>query len=161
MRVGNGANVVALAVGVYSLSLPSGLVFELNNCYYVPCITKNLISVAVLHSDGFEFSIKNGSFSVFKNDIFYATAQMSNGIFILDLKSELYNINNKRQKLNNLSEAYLWHCRLGHIGVNRMKKLHKDGLLKDMNYESIVACESCLMGKMTRSPFKGKFERAT
>ena len=42
-----------------------------------------------------------------------------------------------------------------------MKKLHKDGLLKDMDYESINTCESCLMGKMTRSPFKGTNERAT
>uniref|UniRef100_A0A6N2MGC4 GAG-pre-integrase domain-containing protein n=1 Tax=Salix viminalis TaxID=40686 RepID=A0A6N2MGC4_SALVM len=47
-----------------------------------------------------------------------------------------------------------------HISVNRMKN-HKDGLLKDMDYESIDTCESCLMGKMTRSPFKGTFERAT
>ena len=30
-----------------------------------------------------------------------------------------------------------------------------------MDCESIVTCESCLMGKMTRSLFKGKFERAT
>lgn len=159
--VGNGASVAALSVGDLSLSLPSGLVLELNNCYYVPCITKNLISYAVLDHENFEFSSKNGCISIFKNDIFYATARVSNGLFVLDLKSELYNINNKRQKLKSLSEAYLWHCRLGHISVNRMKKLHKDGLLKDMDYESIDTCESCLMGKMTRSPFKGTFERAT
>ena len=34
-RVGNGAKVAALAVGTYPLSLPSGLVLELNNCYYI------------------------------------------------------------------------------------------------------------------------------
>ena len=154
LRVGNGASVAALTVGDFSLSLPSGLVLELNNCYFVPCITKNLISVALLHSEGFDFSIKDGFMSVFRNNIFYASAPMSNGLFVLDLKSDVYNINNKRQKPNSLSEAYLWHCRLGHISVNRMKKLHKDGLLKDMDYESIDTCESCLMGKMTRSPFK-------
>ena len=37
LRVGNGARVSALAIGVYDLTLPSGLVFQLNNCYYVPC----------------------------------------------------------------------------------------------------------------------------
>ena len=35
----------------------------------------------------------------------------------------------KRCKVHNDSATYLWHCRLGHIGVKRMKKLHKDGLL--------------------------------
>ena len=50
----------------------------------------------------------------------------------------------------------MWHCRLGHIGVKRMKKLHADGLL-----ESLDACEPCLMSKMTKTPFSGTMERAT
>ena len=50
----------------------------------------------------------------------------------------------------------MWHCRLGHIGVKRMKKLHADGIL-----ESLDACEPCLMGKMTKTPFSGTMERAT
>ena len=29
----------------------------------------------------------------------------------------------------------MWHCRLGHIGVKRMKKLHADGLLESLDYE--------------------------
>ena len=29
------------------------------------------------------------------------------------------------------------------------------------NYESLDACEPCLMGKMTKTPFSGKMERAT
>ena len=37
LRVGNGAKVVVLAVGNYYLSLPSGLVLELNDCLYVSC----------------------------------------------------------------------------------------------------------------------------
>ncbi|KAK8640398.1 hypothetical protein V6N13_008152 [Hibiscus sabdariffa] len=36
LRVGNGARVDALAVGTYVLSLPSGLVLNLENCYFVP-----------------------------------------------------------------------------------------------------------------------------
>ena len=49
----------------------------------------------------------------------------------------------------------LWHCRLGHIGVDRMKKLHADGL-----FESLDTCEPCLMGKMTKTPFYGTMEQA-
>ncbi|KAK8705148.1 hypothetical protein V6N13_048756 [Hibiscus sabdariffa] len=43
LRVGNGARVAALAVGTYVLSLPSGLVLNLENCYFVPSLTKNII----------------------------------------------------------------------------------------------------------------------
>ena len=66
-----------------------------------------------------------------------------------------HNIKTKRCKVNNDSATYLQHCRLGHIGVKRMKKLHADGLLESLDYESVDACEPCLMGKMTKTPFSG------
>ena len=42
-----------------------------------------------------------------------------------------------------------------------MKKLHADGLLESLDYESLDACEPCLMGKMTKTPFSETMERAT
>ena len=42
-----------------------------------------------------------------------------------------------------------------------MKKLHADGLLESLDYESLDTCEPCLMGKMTKTPFSGTMERAT
>jgi hypothetical protein len=53
----------------------------------------------------------------------------------------------------------MWHCHLGHIGVKCMKKLHSDGLLESLDYESIETCEPCLMGKMTRTLFSGSVEQ--
>src|SRR5215216_1060524 len=41
-----------------------------------------------------------------------------------------------------------------------MKKLHADGLLESLDYESFDACEPCLMGKMTKTPFSRTMERA-
>ena len=67
----------------------------------------------------------------------------------------------KDAMFNNDSANYLWHCRLGHIGVKRMKKIHIDGLLESLDYESVDACEPCLMVKMTKTPFSGTMERAT
>ena len=67
----------------------------------------------------------------------------------------------KRCKVNNDSATYLWHCRLGHIGVKHMEKIHGDGLLESLNYELVDACEPCLMGKMTKTPFSGTMEQAT
>ena len=64
-------------------------------------------------------------------------------------------------KFNNDSATYFWHCCLGHIGVKCMKNLHADGLLESLGYESLDACEPCLMGKMTKTPFSGTMERAT
>ena len=69
---------------------------------------------------------------------------MLSGLFLLNLDSSdthIHNIEAKIYKFNNDSATYLWHCHLGHIGVKRMKKLHKDGLLESLDYESFDTCE--------------------
>ena len=161
LRVGNGARVAALAVGTYVLSLPSGLVLELENCYFVPVLTKNIISVSCLDKKGFEIIIKNNSCSFSLNNLFYGSAQLINGLYILNQDKEIYNINTKRSKTNDSNQTYLWHCRLGHISEKRISKLHKDGLLDPFVFEQLDVCESCLMGKMTKVPFNRKGERAS
>ena len=84
-----------------------------------------------------------------------------NGLLDLDRSNtHIHNIEAKRCKVNNDSATYLWHCHLGHIGVKHMKKIHADGLLESLDYESVDACEPCLMGKMTKTPFSGTMERA-
>ena len=85
-----------------------------------------------------------------------------NGLLDLDRSdTHIHNIEAKRCKVNNDSATYLWYCRLGHIGVKRMKKLHAGGFLESLDYESLGTCEPCLMGKMTKTPFSGTMERAT
>ena len=42
-----------------------------------------------------------------------------------------------------------------------MPKLHRDGSLWSFDYESYDTYGSCLLGKMTKLPFKGKGERVS
>ena len=65
---------------------------------------------------------------------------------------------NKYPKVDNISDAYLWHYRLGYVNKNRMDRLTKEGILNINDYESLSICESCLLGKMIKSPFKEKGE---
>ena len=85
------------------------------------------------------------------NETLYGYTPNENSSLDLDHSdTHNHNIETKRCKVNNDSATYLWHCRLGHIGVKRMKKLHADGILESFDYESLGACEPCLMGKMTK-----------
>ena len=85
------------------------------------------------------------------NKTLYGLTSNVNGLLNLDCSDiHIDNIDAKRCKVNNDSATSLWHCRLGHIGVKRMKKFHADGLLESLDYESLDACEPCLMGKMTK-----------
>ena len=111
---------------------------------------------------GYSFKTENNSCSVYINKTFDGHTLNENSLLDLDHSdTHIHNIDAKRCKVNNDSATYLWHCRLGHIGVKRMKKLHKDGFSESLGYESFDACEPYLLGKMTKTPFSGTMERAT
>jgi hypothetical protein len=161
--VGNGARVAAIAVETYHFLLPSGLVLELNNCYYIPALCKNIISLSCLvEVDDYEIIIKNKSCSIYYNGIFYVHCPLVNGLYILDLEDKsIYNINMKMAQLNDLNPIFIWHCRLGHINEKRIERLHKEGLFSSFNFESFDTCESCLLGEMTKTPFTNQSKRAS
>ena len=94
--------------------------------------------------------------SVYTNKTLYGYIPNENSSLDLNHSdTHNHNIETKRCKVDNDSATYFWHCCLGHIGVKRMKKLHADGILESLDYESLDACEPCLMGKMTKTPFSG------
>ena len=96
------------------------------------------------------------------NKTFDGHTPNENSLLDLDRSdTHIHNIEAKRCKVNNDSATYLWHCRLGHVGVKRMKKLHKDGFSESLGYESFDACEPCILSKMTKTLFSGTMERAT
>ena len=96
------------------------------------------------------------------NKTFNGYTPNENGLLDLDCgDTHIHNIKAKRCKVNNDSATYLWHCHLGHIGVKCMKKLYNDGFSESLGYESFDACEPCLLGKMTKTPFSRTMEQAT
>jgi hypothetical protein len=116
LRVRNGAKVAALAIGTYSLSLPSGLVLELNNCYFVHALNENIIFASCLEDDGFKFVIKNKCCSVFMNGMYYGRCPIVNWLYVLNLEeTEINNANAKRVRKHDSNPTYLWHCHFGHI----------------------------------------------
>ena len=85
----------------------------------------------------YSFKIENNCYYVYMNKTFYGLTPNMNGLLNLDHSdTHIHNIDAKRCKLDNDSATYLWHCRLGYIGVKRMKKLHGDRLLESLDYES-------------------------
>ena len=57
-RVGNNARVAAMAVGTMQLHLPLGFVLELSICYFVPSLSRNILSPSCLMKDGYSLRVK-------------------------------------------------------------------------------------------------------
>ena len=41
----------------------------------------------------------------------------------------------------------LWHCRLGHISQDRIKRLVDDGVLSTLDFTDYETCIDCIKGK--------------
>jgi hypothetical protein len=101
LYVGNGTKAVTLTVETYYLTFQIGIILELDNCYFVSILSRNIVSVSFLALNGLKF-IMNGKCCSFYNDnVYYGYGIYMNSLYILDL-----DINNKKNKLDN---QYLSH----------------------------------------------------
>ncbi|KAI3720980.1 hypothetical protein L2E82_31980 [Cichorium intybus] len=160
--MGNRRSSPVTKIGVYSLVLSSDVSIELFNCCYSPEMARNIISFHALFRQGFQFSFDNkiGSISVFKNGILIFTAYPCDGVYeTVECVDNLGHSVNYIDSTSGVEKACLWHSRLGHISKKRIAQLQKDGVLESFDLRSDDVCETCLLGKMTKSPFKGSFER--
>ena len=169
MRVGSGEVVSAKAVGVARLNFRNKF-FVLNNVFFIPSFRRNLIYVSMLHEQLFSISFINNKIVISRNGLDICHAKPKNGLYVLRPtegslnNSEFFKVehpkSNKNQKVSHSDNKYLWHLRLGHINLDRINLLVKDGPLRKLNVGTFPICESCLEGKMTKRPFSAKGERS-
>ena len=152
LTLADGSRIPVVTIGVYNLCFKSRVLI-LEDCLYIPNVRRNLISTTYLGKHGYCVILKDNV--VIKNGkIFICFGNIVDGLYILTSdKHELYNseldndshVKSLKRKFPSTSYAYLWHLRLGHINLNRIQRLIKDGLLEPMDFD-----ESCLEGKMTK-----------
>lgn len=124
---------------------------------------QNIVSVFLLLEQGYDINIKNNSYSLYCSDVFYGNDFTKYGPLFLDVKKDIKDINhtNTKRRRDNIDTTCLWHCRLGHVNGTTINELHEEGYLDPFVYTPYTTCESCLVGKMTKSPFLGYGERAS
>ena len=69
-------------------------------------------------------------------------------------------INSQQEAVNavtNQSNIEMWHQRFGHLNVTSLQKLANSGMIKGLSGDDVSGemdlCESCIQGKIHRSPF--------
>ena len=152
----------AEAIGTRILKLPSGKVLELKIYFYISNFVRNIISIPLLLEQDFEINLKNNGCSIYFSNEYYGSAYVDNDLLLSLLSDNVLHIDNmKKRKREDVNVTYLWHCRLGHINESRTNKLYKDKFFDPYNYESYETYESCLMGKMIKTPFIGYREKTS
>ena len=75
---------------VMTLCLHSRFILELNNCYFVSKLRKNIISESCFISDSYSYKSMNNGCSIYYENMLYGFAPMVGGLFILDPEREKY-----------------------------------------------------------------------
>nr|GEW71402.1 retrotransposon protein, putative, Ty1-copia subclass [Tanacetum cinerariifolium] len=159
---GNSKITPVTRIGKFELILKSRVRTNLDNCCYSSKITRNIISFHVLFKDGYHFSFdnENGDILVYSNGCFMFKASPCKGIYetvecISNDGNMILNVGSSIE----LDKSKLWHSHLGHVNKKRIAQLQKDGVLESFDFKSDDVCKSCLLGKMTKSPFTGTCKR--
>ena len=145
--MGNKEKIPVEAVRTYRLILDTRYHLDLMDTFYVPSITRNLISLSKLYIAGYFFKFGNDCFSLFKRTFMIGSDTLYDGLYKLNLDN-LYaenlmtlhhNVGTKRSLVDEQS-AYLWHKRLGHISEERMQRLVKNEILPDLDFTDLNVC---------------------
>ena len=140
------------AVGTYRLVLRFDFVLDLERTFYVPSFSRNLISVLRLLPCGFSFNFLATSLRLYKDNVLVGDGILDDGLFKLHLNSTLdcslttvhgNNVGIKRGVINEKS-SMLWHWRLCHISIDRIKRLVNDGVLEAFDFTDFGTCVDCI-----------------
>ena len=128
---------------------------------------RNLISVSKLSNKGYSFTFgtevvikRNGSFicsGIKSNGLYMITPRVSDES-MMELNNSMVTVPTKRKEPFS-NPKRLWYMRLGHINLNRINKLVKEGILGDLVLQPIEVYKYCLEGKVTKRPFSTKGNR--
>ena len=85
--LGKGVRVVELVVGIYVLNFSNGLFLNLDDCYYVPALTKNITFASYLNKKGFHLTLSKEGCSIMLNDVFYASGTLLMSLKVIHFQS--------------------------------------------------------------------------
>ncbi|KAM1524601.1 hypothetical protein ACFX10_009184 [Malus domestica] len=106
------------------------------------------------------------SCTLYLNGRIISHGNMIEGLFHLETNSGMHciasrNTSKPKRAREEVNQERMWHLKLGHVNLEKIHKMSKDGYIHPLGNDRMGTCECCLKGKMTKSPFTGKRERAT
>jgi hypothetical protein len=132
--------------GVVKIKL-GGSEWELKNVRHIPDLTKNLISVGQLASEGYTTVFHGDQWKISKGAMTVARGKKSGTLYKTAGTCHLIAVA-KNESPN------LWHQRLGHMSEKGMKIMHSNGKLQGLRSIEIDMCEDCILGKQKRVRFQ-------
>ncbi|KAL2254166.1 UNVERIFIED_CONTAM: Retrovirus-related Pol polyprotein from transposon TNT 1-94 [Sesamum indicum] len=125
----------------------NGSCWTLHDVRHIPGLKRNLISVGQLDSDGFHTTFGDAKWKISRGAMTLARGLKSGTLYMAGGSSS--NI----PFAGTVSQANLWHNRLGHMSEKGMNVLKSKGRLPELKSVEVGHCEHCVFGKQKRVSF--------
>lgn len=168
VQLGNGSIVYAVGIGTVNVNTTySGkeCAFSLQNVYHVPDLTNNFLSVSAMARVGNVCAVFDDcgvQIQDKKSCQILGYGNLIGNIYLLScnsvLKLNMSQSESTHTRKGSTNTLKLWHRRLGHCGVDRIKSAVKKSLvtgMEEINGE-LDHCKGCIKGKMVKAPFPEK-----
>ena len=122
-----------------------GKLLVLNDCLYIPNVRRNLISVSCLSYTGFSAIFNKNLVSIKYNVDEICVGMLVDNLYILEpichVQINSIESNHKRKEPSSVNQTQLWHLRLGHINLDRIRRLVTSGHLSPLDVNALSICE--------------------
>jgi len=148
------------AIGTCYLILSTGFILKLEKTFYVPSFSRNLISVSRLLPFEYSFNFSESSFSLFYKSDCVGNGILSDGLFCINSQNNttydsMHVHTGIKRCVIDENSSKLWHQRLGHILIDRIKRLVNEGVLNTLDFTDFETCVDIIKGKQTNKSKKG------
>ncbi|BBN67288.1 hypothetical protein Prudu_35S000400, partial [Prunus dulcis] len=138
VTLGNDTVAQVRGIGEVELKMTSGKTLTLKDVRHVPAVRRNLISGSSLVKQGYKIVMESNRIVITRNDVFIGKGYIIK--FLL--------------KFLNVESCNVWHGRLGHVSLSKIKTLMDLELIPKSNIDLKHKCEVCVQAKQTRNSFK-------
>jgi hypothetical protein len=119
-----------------------------------------LISVSRLLPLEYSFNFSESSFSLFYKSDCVGNSILSDGLFYINLQNNttydsMHVHTGIKRCVIDENSSKLWHQRLGHISIDRIKRLVNERVLNTLDFTDFETCLDCIKGKQTNKSKKG------
>ena len=119
-----------------------------------------MFSISALVPLGISCNFKDIGFTLLIKSEVIGYGILCDGLYSIQLQdNNAYNslsiIASIKRSVMNEESSLLWHRRLGHISIQRIKRLVNEGVLSSLDFTNFETCLDCIKGKQTNKSKKG------
>ncbi|KAI5350435.1 hypothetical protein L3X38_003326 [Prunus dulcis] len=151
VTLGNDTVAQVRGIGKVELKMTSGKALTLKDVRHVPEVRRNLISGSSLVKQGYKIVMESNRIVITRNNVFIGKGYICDGFFKINV---VFEDNKISPQVFNVESCNVWHGRLGHVSLSKIKRLMDLDLIPKSNVDLKHKCEECVQAKQTRNSFK-------